>query len=156
MITAQPLSFLTDGSFAFPAEADVPMHVERVLIDCLLILADLASTTDQPKRELRLRDAAQRLQNTSTEQVTRGVAGRACHEMSPGNRLQVGCPLTPRERQVAALVTSGLSNCEIGRELVIAESTVERHVANILHKLGLGSRVELAAWFVEHRIGLTG
>ena len=55
-------------------------------------------------------------------------------------------PLTAREREVAALVTRGLSNRHIASELVITERTVAAHVEHILAKLGFNSRVEIAAW----------
>jgi len=58
--------------------------------------------------------------------------------------------LTERERAIATLVAKGRSNRDIADELVISERTAERHVANILAKLGLTSRVQLAAWVVEH------
>ena len=54
--------------------------------------------------------------------------------------------LTRRERQVAALIALGRSNREIGAQLVIATSTAERHVANILAKLEMRSRAQIAAW----------
>ena len=53
-------------------------------------------------------------------------------------------PLTRRERQVAAMVTEGLSNREIAQRLVISKRTVDAHVEHIFAKLGVGSRVELA------------
>ena len=53
--------------------------------------------------------------------------------------------LTAREAEVAALVASGKSNREIGEALTISERTVENHVASIFNKLGVGSRVEVAA-----------
>ncbi len=56
--------------------------------------------------------------------------------------------LTERERQVAALIAQGKSNREISRELVISEKTTERHVANILAKLGFNARTQIAAWVV--------
>jgi DNA-binding CsgD family transcriptional regulator len=59
-------------------------------------------------------------------------------------------PLTPREREVAALVAQGLSNRAIARELVITEATAERHLGNVFGKLGLASRAQLAVWAVEH------
>jgi pimeloyl-ACP methyl ester carboxylesterase/DNA-binding CsgD family transcriptional regulator len=59
-------------------------------------------------------------------------------------------PLSHREGEVATLVALGLSNRQVAEELVIAESTVERHVANILKKLGYHSRAQIAAWTVEH------
>ncbi len=52
--------------------------------------------------------------------------------------------LTRREREVAALVARGLTNRRVAEELSISERTVETHVRNILGKLGLKSRVELA------------
>jgi len=54
--------------------------------------------------------------------------------------------LTPRESQVAALVTAGRSNKAIAEELVISPATAARHVANILAKLGFSSRTQIAAW----------
>jgi DNA-binding NarL/FixJ family response regulator len=47
---------------------------------------------------------------------------------------------------VARLIADGLSNRDIGSALVITESTAERHVANILRKLGARSRAQVGAW----------
>ena len=58
--------------------------------------------------------------------------------------------LSPREREVARLITRGYSNRQIAGELVIAEPTAERHAANIFSKLGVHSRAQVAAWAVEH------
>jgi non-specific serine/threonine protein kinase len=54
--------------------------------------------------------------------------------------------LTPREREVASRIARGLSNRQIADELVIALGTTERHVANILNKLDMRSRTQVAAW----------
>jgi DNA-binding CsgD family transcriptional regulator len=51
--------------------------------------------------------------------------------------------LTGRERQVAGLVASGLSNREIAARLVISQRTVDAHVNHIFAKLGVSSRVQL-------------
>ena len=59
--------------------------------------------------------------------------------------------LTPREQEVARLIAGGLKNCEIAERLVITTSTTERHVANILNKLGMRSRAEVAAWIGGRR-----
>jgi serine/threonine-protein kinase PknK len=56
--------------------------------------------------------------------------------------------LTSREQQVVALVARGLSNRRIAERLGVAGSTVQRHVVNIMSKLGLQSRVQLALWYV--------
>jgi predicted ATPase/DNA-binding CsgD family transcriptional regulator len=57
--------------------------------------------------------------------------------------------LTPREREVVVLIAQGKSNRAIAEALVISEKTAERHVANILSKLGFHSRTQIAAWAVE-------
>jgi DNA-binding NarL/FixJ family response regulator len=54
--------------------------------------------------------------------------------------------LTPREREVAALVAEGLSNGQIGQRLYISTKTASVHVSNILAKLSMSSRAEIAAW----------
>lgn len=60
--------------------------------------------------------------------------------------------LSAREREVLALVANGLSDREIAEQLILSEHTVHRHVANIRHKLGRGSRT--AAVAEAARLGL--
>jgi DNA-binding CsgD family transcriptional regulator/tetratricopeptide (TPR) repeat protein len=55
--------------------------------------------------------------------------------------------LTAREREIAALVSGGLSNAAIARRLTVSERTVENHVSHILHKLGCSSRAGVASWY---------
>ncbi|MEU5852429.1 ATP-binding protein [Saccharopolyspora shandongensis] len=59
--------------------------------------------------------------------------------------------LTPREREVAQLVTKGLSNKEIAACLLVSRRTAECHVEHILMKLGFTSRARIAAWFKEQQ-----
>jgi DNA-binding NarL/FixJ family response regulator len=63
-----------------------------------------------------------------------------------------GLPLTARELEVVTLLARGRHNRQIADALVIASSTVERHVANILSKLSLHSRTEVALWAVENQL----
>ena len=56
-----------------------------------------------------------------------------------------GDGLTAREREIAELVADGLANRAIAAKLVLSERTVETHVRNVLGKLGLRNRTELAA-----------
>ncbi|MBC3884755.1 response regulator [Undibacterium griseum] len=58
--------------------------------------------------------------------------------------------LTPRERETMICLARGESNKEIARNLDVAESTVKIHVQNILKKLNLTSRVQIAVYAVEH------
>lgn len=63
---------------------------------------------------------------------------------------QPGEDLTPRELEVLRLIASGMSNKEIGRQLVMTERTVKGHVSNILGKLGLQDRTQAALYAVRH------
>ena len=58
--------------------------------------------------------------------------------------------LTARERDVLHLLAQGKSNDEIADELVIVIKTVEKHVSNVLGKLGVKNRTEAAAWVLEN------
>jgi predicted ATPase/DNA-binding NarL/FixJ family response regulator len=64
--------------------------------------------------------------------------------------------LTAREQQIAKLIMRGLSNRAIADELVISPATAARHVANILGKLGLSARAQVAAWTAEHESAADG
>ena len=67
--------------------------------------------------------------------------------------------LTPRQREVAALIAGGLSNAEIARQLTVSEGTVANHVEHILRRLSFRSRAEVAALVAEvgaHRRGPDG
>jgi DNA-binding NarL/FixJ family response regulator len=86
--------------------------------------------------------------------VTRTVIARMARQPTPNlagaDRLD---DLTPREREVLALIARGLSNTEIAGELVIEESTVKTHVKRILMKLRLRDRVQAVIFAYES--GLT-
>lgn len=58
-------------------------------------------------------------------------------------------PLTPREREVAALVALGLTNREIATRLFLSERTAQNHVQHILTKLGLRNRGQIAVRFAQ-------
>ena len=70
----------------------------------------------------------------------------------PKGRPIPGSPLTQRELEVASFTPLGLSNKEIGRKLVppVRERGVDKHIANIMFKLNVHSREEIAAWYVRH------
>ncbi|WP_081607605.1 protein kinase domain-containing protein [Rhodococcus triatomae] len=59
--------------------------------------------------------------------------------------------LTRREREVAGLVSQGLTNSAIAARLVISQRTVEGHVEHVLSKLGFTNRTQIAAWVLEEQ-----
>ncbi len=61
-------------------------------------------------------------------------------------------PLSDREREVLNLVARGYTYRQVGKELFIAEKTVENHVRNILAKLHLSRKAELVRWAADHGI----
>ena len=63
----------------------------------------------------------------------------------PANSVQ----FTPREREVVDLIAEGMSNKEIAESLHIATYTVKSHVHNILEKLTLSSRLQIAAFAIK-------
>jgi DNA-binding NarL/FixJ family response regulator len=89
--------------------------------------------------------------------VTRTVIERMAHQPAPdlksSGRLE---ELTPREREVLALIARGLSNGEIAGELVIEESTVKTHVKRILMKLRLRDRIQAVIFAYESGVTQPG
>jgi DNA-binding NarL/FixJ family response regulator len=63
-------------------------------------------------------------------------------------------PLTPREREVLQMISTGLGNKEIAGRLSISEHTVKFHVASILGKLGASSRTEAVSIGIRHGLVL--
>ena len=75
-----------------------------------------------------------------TVQMLRGLGVRTW-----GRAATSGAALTDRELKIATLVAGGASNPEIAGSLFLSRKTVERHVSNILRKLGARNRIELAS-----------
>jgi DNA-binding NarL/FixJ family response regulator len=59
--------------------------------------------------------------------------------------------LTRREREILELLGEGLTNRELADRLFLSRKTIERHVRNVLFKLGLHNRTQAAAYVVRHR-----
>jgi NarL family two-component system response regulator LiaR len=104
------------------------------------------------------------LKNVSAEELARAIrsarAGR--HTLAPEATQALihaatrppepGHDLTPREREVLALMVKGLNNAEIAKRLVVNRSTAKFHVSNILTKLGAASRTEAVALALTHHL----
>jgi DNA-binding NarL/FixJ family response regulator len=88
--------------------------------------------------------------------VARGespIHPRAARELLVTRRPSADMPdLTPREREVLALVREGLANKQIARRLGITERTVKAHLTSIFATIGVGDRTSAALWAERHRV----
>jgi NarL family two-component system response regulator LiaR len=69
-----------------------------------------------------------------------------------GQAPALGHDLTPREREVLALMVEGLQNPEIAERLTVSRSTAKAHVSNILSKLGAANRMEAISLALQHKL----
>jgi DNA-binding CsgD family transcriptional regulator/tetratricopeptide (TPR) repeat protein len=119
----------------------------------------LTTGAERADADRRLRVAwstADRIGASHLRDVAEALAGRANIRLGDGPVTGSDSPhrLTPRERDVLALVADGLSDRQIGSRLFISHRTVERHVSNLLAKLAAERRSQLTA--TAHRLGLAG
>jgi len=63
-------------------------------------------------------------------------------------------PLSPREREVLALISEGLANAEIAERLGISDKTVRNHISNVFDKLGVWTRAQAMVFAHEHGFSL--
>ena len=130
---ADTLGFRLEAVWAGIDLAALVASSDRVRATDLLTEAADAARSLGANTELRL--AEQLLRGLGVRTWRRGAASRGTEGLDH---------LSDRERQVARLVAAGASNPEIARTLFLSRKTVERHVSNILAKLDMRNRTELA------------
>lgn len=81
------------------------------------------------------------------------ILAQAIRKPESSQRAALLVSLTSRELEILKLISKGLSNKLIARELDISDGTVKVHVKHLLKKLGLRSRVEAAVWMINHNKG---
>lgn len=115
--------------------ADAVVESDRLDLACEALGVGISGMSDRgSNRALALATAEQ----AREELVAAGGRPRRA-------ALSGAASLTARERRVARLAADGLSNPEIAQELFITRRIVEKHVGEVLRKLDLGSRREIAA-----------
>lgn len=85
--------------------------------------------------------------------ITANVIKQLADSRPPGARYpEEPGGLTPREREIAALVGQGYKYREIAEMLSISEQTVKNHLRNMFHKLGVSDRLQLALYAIHHNL----
>jgi DNA-binding NarL/FixJ family response regulator len=59
--------------------------------------------------------------------------------------------LSKREKEIAQLTASGLSNCEVAQRLSLSQSTVENYLVRVYERLGIPTSIELMFYIVEQQ-----
>lgn len=87
-----------------------------------------------------------------TNTAAKDLAGKLLYQFRERDvqNLPAISSLTPREREILLLISKGLTNKQIAEHLYIAENTVKNHVKNLLEKLKLENRVQLASYALKY------
>jgi LuxR family transcriptional regulator, maltose regulon positive regulatory protein len=141
------------------AACDAPFETGRVRLDLAATLSAVGRR-DRARREIEAAIADFR------EIGADGERARAETMLAKLRKTKVTLPaqltgtplgdLSRRELEVLDLVAEGLTNRDIAERLVLSEHTVNRHVANILRKLGLPSRTAAASLAGRYGLGIAG
>jgi DNA-binding NarL/FixJ family response regulator len=121
-------------------------------LDAILALLDrghLLEAIDRGDAAEAYRVAAERAERAGArnlarvgEKRLRALGVRTWRRSAAG---AAGTSMTEREREVARLIVAGASNPEIAQQLFLSRKTIERHVSNVLGKVGARNRTELAS-----------
>ena len=84
--------------------------------------------------------------------ATRGMAGKLLYQFREKDlqNSSLAKSLTRREKEILLLISDGISNKKIAEQLFISENTVKNHLKNLLEKLELDNRVQLAIYAIKH------
>lgn len=93
----------------------------------------------------------QRIMQTIEKSIMAAMAERAVAKAEPALKTGTAPSLSKRQQEVLKLMTRGMSNMEIARELAISPNTVKIHVSEILTRLRLASRTQAVHWALTHR-----
>jgi len=165
----QPDVILLDLNMPGLSGLEVLQILSQDLPDCAVIVLTVSEEGDELAQALRSGARGYLVKNIDAEELVAGIRRAAEGEPvidqamtaklveqfrtripASGETDAQRHKLTAREMQVTQLLARGASNKVIARELDVSESTVKIHVQNVLKKLNLNSRVQIAVYVVEH------
>ena len=144
----------------------IPMLKEKLPSTHILVLTSFADS-DRVYQAIKCGAVGYMLKDATPTQLMQGIrdvaegqatlypsiAMRVIRELNdPGELMLSTEPLTPRELETLRLISSGMSNQEIGDKLFVQERTVAKYVSNILDKLHLANRTQAALYAVRKGI----
>jgi DNA-binding CsgD family transcriptional regulator len=127
------------------AAANGPWPWLEALVGCWR--GELLGDADSVARARDRFDAIEALRGVERADALLDRLGRRAGHRAKASAQQ----LSPRELEVAELVTEGLTNSTIAMRLFVSRATVSSHVTHILTKLGFTSRAQIAAWIAARR-----
>jgi ATP/maltotriose-dependent transcriptional regulator MalT len=135
------------------AACDAPFETARVRLDLAATLSELGRG-DQARREIQAAMADFRAIGAKWERSrAESMLAQLDKPVRPEAKDGPLAGLSRRELEVLGLVAEGLKNRDIAERLVLSEHTVNRHVANILRKLGVSSRAAAASLAGRYLVG---
>lgn len=169
----QPDVILLDLNMPGLSGLEVLQILSQDIPDCAVIVLTVSEEGDELAQALRNGAQGYLVKNIDADVLVEGIRQAARGEAVIDHgmtaklvdqfRSQAAAPasseaqrnkLTAREMQVTQLLARGASNKVIARELDVSESTVKIHVQNVLKKLNLNSRVQIAVYAVEHGLAV--
>ncbi len=165
----RPDVFLLDAGLAEGDSMRAASDLHAAFPESRIIVMDLLPTSDDVKEYVNAGVSGFALKDTTLEEfagtiravadglsvlpplMTESLFSQLAREATTADRKQVMADIrmTPRELQVIGIIGEGLSNKEIAARLNIATHTVKSHVRNVMEKLALHSRLQVAAY--SHR-----
>ena len=140
--------------------ADAPARIKEAVPSVQVIALTSYADGELVEQTLRAGAISYLLKDSRSEALVtairnardgRGAIDAGAMQSVMSRRLdEVGADLTPREREVLALLAAGMSNGEIAEKLTLAVGTVRLHVSSILSKLGAPNRTTAAVIAMKH------
>lgn len=136
------------------ASEDKNEYVQAMKLGCSGIVLKQTSADLIVKSIRKVNSGEIWLDSNTTAAVMRQFAVPGEAGMSSSTKVRERSPLSPREREIVALVAQGYRNKEMAEKLFISEQTVKNHLHNIFDKLGVSDRLELALYAIHKGLHL--